>query len=855
MREGTIGERFVGQVLRTPENLAVRIDRRSVTYGELGTMAAQIAGAIGHNQSGRPAAILMGEGPLHMAAMFAAAKRGRPFIPLEANMPKARLADIIAASGATDILTDFTHLQMARQIGSAGTPVINVEATNSATLFADSAAVSPDAVAAIVYTSGSTGRPKGVAVSHQQLLHSADTRARLGEIGANDRFAHVHASGGASSLHTILLPLLNGAACCVFDLHRHGLHNLGPWMVAENVTGIQPMASLLRAWITSLPAGFKIPSLRLIIPGGEPVYGADISLTARHLTGDWRVLLHLSSTEAGFLAVRTIGPKDVVETGILHVGWPVAGKDVVLVPEPDGQSDGIGEIVVRGRCISPGYWNEPALTATAFSTDPSDERARHYRTGDLGRWRADGSLEYLGRKGRRLKLRGYAIEPYEIENALLRIAGVRDTVVVARGAEADRHLAAYLVADGGAHDNPAEVRRQLSTTLPHYMMPRHVIILDAFPLTGRGKVDLNALPIPNEEISDGSYRAPQTEQERVIVSIWQEVLQKPRIGVDDDFYQLGGTSLQAFVIFARIADALGYDVPPTTMLQAPTIAKQSALLGRSAERTNGSRLVPFRQTGSGSPLFVVHGAFGDIMFVREIVRDLKSDRPVYGLQPPPLDGVHAAPRTMESVAADYVMEIRKVLPKGPYFLTGYSFGGIVAVEMAQQLRRAGEQVAFVGLIDAIYDGQYQIAGESNGARVERHLRHLRGLRAPLYVAERSIKTLGYFARALREAIGELPNELRCRLGRPIPYSKRTAFYRQVFTQAGRRYRLKSYAGMLTMFSAKGRAEWHRKRWSSVAEGGLTIYEIAADHFDMVWPPHSTALAAAFDSALDDVIPS
>jgi len=211
--------------------------------------------------------------------------------------------------------------------------------------------------------------------------------------------------------------------------------------------------------------------------------------------------------------------------------------------------------------------------------------------------------------------------------------------------------------------------------------------------------------------------------------------------------------------------------------------------------------------------------------------------------------MHAVPRTIEAIASDYVAEIRKVQSKGPYFLAGYSFGGIAALEMAQQLHRAGEHVAFVGLIDTIYDGQYQIAGESTGARVERHLQQMRGLRAPLYVAERLTKTLRNFVRALRETVGEMPNELRCRLGRPVPYSKRASFYRQVFIRASHRYRLKSYAGKLTLFSAKGRAEWHRKRWSSVAEGGLSVYEIPADHFEIVWPPHSTQLAQHFDTAL------
>jgi acetoacetyl-CoA synthetase len=335
----------------------------------------------------------------------------------------------------------------------------------------------------------------------------------------------------------------------------------------------------------------------------------------------------------------------------------------------------------------------------------------------------------------------------------------------------------------------------------------------------------------------------------VLCSIWQEILQRPRIGLDDDFYQLGGTSLQAFLIFARIASALGQDLPPTTMLEAPTISKQATLLMRARSAGPMEQLVSFRREGAGPPLFIVHGAFGDIMFAREIARDLKSSRPVYGLQPAPLDGRHKVPRTMEAIASGYLAGVRKIQPTGPYFLAGYSFGGAAALEMAQQLTRCGETVSFLGLIDTSLDGRHEIAGEGAASRVGRHLRQIRGNAPMPYVLSRLSKTLSYYRTIATRAVRQLPNELRVLTGRPIPYQKRAECYQHMFVAASRRYRPKAYDGAIVMFSAKGRTERHRARWSSIAQRGFIVYEVPANHFDIVWPPDSALLAQHFDAAL------
>lgn len=852
-QEMTVAACFQRQAAQTPDNIAVQIGEREVTYAELNEIAARIAGTVlAGNKSERPVAILMDEGPFLIAAILAVLALGRPFIPLEARLPEARIAAVLSASGASHLLTDAAHLQVASRLASANVEVINVEIVEKAAAsfygFMPRSSYDP---ACIIYTSGSTGKPKGVVISHAHLLRGVVNRTRLFEVRPTDRFAHVRSSGSSATVNVLLLPLLNGATLCVFDLHRQGLQNLGPWIVAKKATATLLTGSLLRTWVASLAADFRMPSLRMIGAGSESLYGSDVALAARHLEGDWRIFHYLSSTESGLVACQVMRPNSIPEPGILHVGFPVDGVEILLAPEPETQAQGAGEIVVRGRYISLGYWNEPELTATAFTVDPSDNTIRTYRTGDLGRWRSDGTLEYLGRKTRKIKLSGYSVEPYEIENALLRINGVRDAAVIAHGSQTDRYLVAYIAAAGDAAPTQAAVRQHIAASLPRYMMPRHIVVMDAFPMTTRGKLDLSALPRPEGAAEDSlSYRAPQSEQERVLSSIWQEILQRPRIGADDNFYELGGTSLQAFLIFARIASVLGQDLPPTTMLEAPTLAKQAALLARTRSTAPAEQLVAFRREGAEAPLFIVHGAYGDIMFAREIVRNLKSERPVYGLQPRPLDGGHKLPRTMEAIASGYLAEIRKVQPKGPYFLAGYSFGGTAALEMAQQLKRCGETVAFLGLIDTSLAGRYEVAGEDAASRVERHLRQMRGNSVLPYVSSRLRKTFSYYESIAAQAVRQLPNELRVLAGRPIPYEKRAECYQHMFVSASRGYQAKAYDGSIVMFSAKGRSEWHRARWSAIAQRGFSVYEIPANHFDIVWPPHSSLLANYFDAGLN-----
>jgi thioesterase domain-containing protein/acyl carrier protein len=513
----------------------------------------------------------------------------------------------------------------------------------------------------------------------------------------------------------------------------------------------------------------------------------------------------------------------------------------------------VGEIVVCNRYLAQGYWNNPDLTTKSFETNPLDSNIRIYRTGDLGRWRSDGTLEHMGRKGRRIKLRGYNIEPFQVERELMRQPGVRDAIVLAHdGAPGDELcLVGYVVAPPNA--SPSTIRKGLAERLPSYMVPSHIVSLDSFPLTNSGKVDRNALPPPHrEEAHQASFRAPSNGCEHELLAIWQEVLKIPRIGIDDDFFELGGTSLQALTLILEIEAQLGCNLSPTDILEAPTIAHLAEAIRASTGINVFRSLIPLRASGTGSPLFLVSPGYHALFFYRQMLKDLKSDRPVFGLQPLPLDGQHRIPRTIESMAVDYVTEIRRVQPHGPYFLAGYSFGGRVSLEIAQQLVREGEPVSFLGLIDtSLHDKPVEGWPRlSEAAVLSRKVRRVNGFQDLLYSGVRSMRSR---VRYLPKALWYRLLDAWFRLGRSLPNEQRSAYYQWLCKHANRGYTPKSYAGHITMFAGAGNSEQQRAHWGPLARDGLTVLEMPAGHHDMVASPHSKLLAEHFDACLNAAV--
>ena len=320
------------------------------------------------------------------------------------------------------------------------------------------------------------------------------------------------------------------------------------------------------------------------------------------------------------MAGLTLNSSSQLEQGAVPVGKPVRGTEIRLENDA-GQIVGpgeIGEIVVKSPFLALGYWKEPELTAASFPTDPTDGR-RFFRTSDLGRWRRDGTLEHFGRKGRKIKVRGFSVEPFEVECDLLRQPGISNAVVVLhQDAGKEALLVAYVAAPSNI--SASTIRNGLATRLPTHLVPSHIVVMDSLPMTASGKIDRNALPPPSlKNLTSHGYRAAANEHERLLVSIWEEILKLSKIGIDDNFFELGGTSLQTLVLFDRIKTVLSRDLPPSTILYAPTIVQLAELMRREGTFETAERLVPFRLAGGNEPLYFMHLGDGSLNYVRHLV--------------------------------------------------------------------------------------------------------------------------------------------------------------------------------------------------------------------------------------------
>jgi oxalate---CoA ligase len=379
------------------------------------------------------------------------------------------------------------------------------------------------------------------------------------------------------------------------------------------------------------------------------------------------------------------------------------------------------------------------------------------------------------------------------------------------------------------------LRRMLAERLPNYCVPSHIVVLDSFPIANSGKVDRKALPSPFRSEVRKITTTVANDLERELCVILREVLKTAKVEPDDDFFELGGTSLQALLLFAKLERRLGYSLSPTTLLRAPTVKHLAELMQETKGTAADQSLVPLRPAANGVPLFFVHSRVFFFSYYRHLIDALKSDRPVYGLQPPPMDGKRSIPRTVESIAADYVAEIRRVQPHGPYAVAGHSFGGRVSFEIAQQLVREGEEVNFLGLIDAAFRasplGPSRKTMESGrfGRRFWNLIRH------PQYIWDK------VFVRIFDVWLG---------LGLSVPHRYRARYYDLLCIRATRRHVAKPYSGHITMFSSAGNCERHKALWGPLALGGLTVLEVPGGHHDMMLPPHSRILAQYFDRRLE-----
>jgi amino acid adenylation domain-containing protein len=585
-----IHELFEDQVAKAPDAVAVASDEPPLTYGELNRRSNRLARylrARGVTPDSR-VALCMVRGQEMVIAILAVLKAGGSYVPLDPGYPRERLAYILEDAGTALVLTQQRLRQVLPEQGGAVITLEevwdSVEKESPENLSRAETGLAPNHLAYVIYTSGSTGQPKGVMVEHRSVVNHNWHMRRSFSLTSEDCVLQFASYSFDASVEEFFPTMMAGARLLVRGTEVPTPDELCSQVRLHGVSVLNFPTAYWHAWSAGIEAHLQaLGSLRLVVLGGEKVSAEAVRHWNRVAPRRCRLLNTYGPTEATISCTSFEIQQAATATSEIPIGRPISNTRIYILnerrePTPVGVA---GEIYIGGAGVARGYLNRPDLTAERFLKDPfdQDQHARIYRTGDLGRWLADGNVEYLGRNDSQVKIRGFRIELGEIEARLLQYSGIRQAVVVAReDRPGDRRLVAYLVSDSpGVRTSLGDLRIHMQSTLPEYMVPAAYVYLDCMPLTPNGKLDRRALPVPeNAAFHHLDDESPQGEAEEVIAQIWQELLDLERVGRNDNFFDLGGHSLLALQARDRINERLSVEIPLTALFRAPTLAKLAA---------------------------------------------------------------------------------------------------------------------------------------------------------------------------------------------------------------------------------------------------------------------------------------
>ena len=590
--EQSVPDRFEEHVRKHPDRIAFKTKKDALTWDALNRTANRVARAIlGVCESReKPIALLLDREASTMAASMGVLKTGGFYVPLAPSHPRARITYILNETEAALIVTDSKCLTLAREVAPRNCRLLNIEELDSSLSTENlGLPISPDSLTSITYTSGSTGEPKGVINTHRRDLHRTTHDKHFG-LGPDDRFTNVGSAERRSPFNT----LLSGAGSFPWYVREEGLAHLADWLIREEITVFRSGPRVFRHFVGTLTGKEEFPKLRVINLAGEPVYQADIELYKKHFSPECFLVDTYGAHEVGPIRLYVIGKETKIAGEKVPVGYEIPDKEVLLLDDKGlevalGQ---IGEIAVKSRYLSLGYWRRPDLTEAKFLPDPAGGDKRIYLTGDLGRMLPDGCLEHLGRKDFQVKIRGLRVEMPEVEGALRSMGAIREAVVIAREDNTgDKRLVAYIIAPRSAPLSVNEVRRFVEQKLPPHMVPSRFVILDALPVTPNGKVNRKALPDPGKSRPDldTPFVSPRIPVEQELSQIWGEVLSLDHVGIHDNFFELGGHSLAATRVVSQVIKKYQLEIPLQALFQSPTVAQMAAVITENQANTLDER--------------------------------------------------------------------------------------------------------------------------------------------------------------------------------------------------------------------------------------------------------------------------
>ena len=852
---------FSEQARRTPAAIAAEFDGRKLTYAELDRRSSLLARHLRRAGLGPDSrAGLLVERSLDMlVGLLGILKAGGAYVPLDPSFPKDRLAFMIKDSGMS-VLVTHRGLDALLPVRPHVTFQLDSDLQtidSSADEPLPDSTVQPRNLAYVLYTSGSSGTPKGVAVPHSAIVNFlASMRFEPGFAPADTLLAVTTISFDIAGLE-LYLPLVTGGRVVLAGRED----SQDPLRLAARIqqSGCTVMQATPATWSALVESGWSGSPALKVLCGGEALSRDLAEQLLPRCAELWNLYGPTETTVWSTLHRVTRADRTV------PIGRPIANTRVYVLdsaghPVPVGAS---GELHIGGHGLARGYLNRADLTSERFLPSPFLPEDRLYRTGDLARWLPDGSLEWLSRADFQVKIRGFRIELGEIESVLASHKAVRRCLVAARkNGKPEALLVAYFEPEQGGVPAPADLRAHLAQHLPDYMIPSVFMPLDSFPLTPNGKVDRKALPNvglqPHE--SSREFVAPRDSLEQMLVQLWARILEVPRVGVHDNFFEMGGHSLLAVRLMAEIERRLKVRLPLALLLQSPTVAALAQCLRDGNWKPSWQSLVPVRPGGSKPPLFLMHAHGGNVLEYYPLATHLDPDQPVYALQSRGLDGHIVKGQSVEEMAAEYVREIRNLQPSGPYFLGGFCFGGLLALDAARQLRAAGEDVALLVVIQTIHPAAARFRPE-----VSRFRRlWLRVLRRMGLEREKLSHRGAHYFRERAERVWEVASALPAiwfedLTGRSERSAKKPAmsYVLAAITiendKASSRYTPRPYAGNVLLLRARhhlpGLVAGDSLGWEDIFRGNLKICEVPGYQENILLEPHVARLAGVISAHL------